>query len=176
MPEFKQNRGYQMKGTDLYDKVQKPNGNGFYMKKKGDTEPEKGNYRDPKGKVKPGELRSQALAREAKGNILIDKMPKMSPGQIVGPKRHAENVKQARKKYGFKGSAYSDPAGWSTDGKISKTGKYAKDAGPQATRTNKPDPRFDTPEPKIKGSTVSLPAAKTKKQKRQDKRAARKNK
>ena len=41
MPEFKQNRGYKMKGTDLYDKVQKPNGNGFYMKKKGDTDPKK---------------------------------------------------------------------------------------------------------------------------------------
>ena len=132
--------------------------------KKGHTDPKKGNT-ELKGKQKPGELRSQALAREARGNILVDKMPKISPGQVVGPKRHAENVKQARKKAGIKGGAYSDPAGYSTDGKISKTGKYAKSAGPQATRTNKPDPRFDMPERKIvkKDSDMRLPASKTKK-------------
>jgi hypothetical protein len=140
--------------------------------KKGHTEPEKGNYREPKGKVKPGELRSQALAREAKGNILVDEMPKIKPGKLTSPRRHAESKEV---KAGMAATGIKDPKAFSTDGQISRSYKHA---GPKATRTQKPDPRFDygMSDRTIKGSTVSLPAPKTKKQKRQDKRTARKNK
>ena len=177
MPEFKQNRGYKMKGTDLYDKVQKPNGNGFYMKKKGDTEPKKGNYREVKGKrAYPGELRSQALAREARGHMLSDPMDKIKPGKLISPERHA---KSDAVKAGMANTGIKDPKAFDTTGQISGHSKYA---GSTATRSTKPDARFANAldktldERTIKGSKKSLPASKTKKQKRQGKRAARKNK
>ena len=127
--------------------------------KKGHTEPEKGNYRDPKGKVLPGELRSKALAREDRGHILSDPIPKIKPGKLIGPKAHA---KSKEVKAGMARTGIKDPKAFDTTGQIRRDYKYA---GPKATRSTRPDPRFERPEPGIvkKDSDMRLPAPKTKK-------------
>ena len=173
MPEFEKSKGFRLKsGNDPSFKMM----GSLPMKKKGDTEPEKGNYRDPKGKVLPGELRSQALAREARGHMLSDTMDKIKPGKLISPERHAKS--DAVKK-GMATTGIKDPKVFDTTGQISGHSKYA---GPTATRTTRPDARFANAldktldERTIKGSKKPLPAPKTKKQKRQNKRAAKKNK
>ena len=90
MPEFKQNRGYQMKGTDLYDKVQKPNGNGFYMKKKGDTDPKKVKQ-DAKDSTHKGTSKDKQEAADFRAKTAQEKADRTE--------KHAQKLEKFQKRH-----------------------------------------------------------------------------
>mgnify|MGYP003655134173 CR=1 FL=1 len=138
MPEFKQNRGYKMKGTALYDKVQRPSGNGFYMKKKG----------DPPSNIKPAK------------DIVTDIAKTMiNPGgKVVSLAKRAydyfkgEPTSESKPKPGPRETKQTTPQG--SEGK-GPTGKVKKKTGPTATQHRK----LEVPE-KLKGkqaTTISRP-------------------
>jgi len=191
MPKFEKSKGFGLKSG---------HNPSFKMMGSSPMHQNEGEPKEPVGPSRPGELRSQHLAREAEGIIDMTPIEPKKPSRIVSPERHAQEVEGYVKKsfgdvhhlnmlgLGLTDEVINNPDVWTTMGTLKrgvdpKIDAILAEGRGQTYSSGIVNELKDTGSSEIQlpkeGSTSIadvIQTPRTRKQKRKSKRKARKNK